>query len=64
MSEATTEVEAGEVIRVSGPIVLARGMSNAQMYEVVEVGPYGLVGEVIRLEGDTATIQVYENTTA
>lgn len=51
------------VTRVSGPIVTATGMSGAQMYEVVHVGELGLVGEVVRLLGDQATIQVYENTT-
>lgn len=50
------------VSRVSGPIVTATGMFGAQMYEVVEVGEDALVGEVVRLVGDRATIQVYENT--
>ena len=51
------------VTRVSGPIVTAVGMRGAQMYEVVEVGEMGLVGEVVRIVGDRATIQVYEDTT-
>lgn len=51
------------VTRISGPIVTATGMAGAQMYEVVHVGELGLVGEVVRLLGDQATIQVYENTT-
>jgi V/A-type H+/Na+-transporting ATPase subunit A len=61
----TTKIEQNErrLTRISGPIVSAVGMRSVQMYEVVEVGPYRLVGEVIRLQGDTATIQVYENTT-
>lgn len=50
------------VARVSGPIVTASGMFGAQMYEVVEVGEEGLIGEIVRLSGDLATIQVYENT--
>jgi V/A-type H+/Na+-transporting ATPase subunit A len=50
-------------IRISGPIVTAVGMQWAQMYEVVHVGNMGLVGEVVRLVGDQATIQVYEDTT-
>ncbi len=62
-SETMTARETGEVTRVSGPIVVARGMADSQMYEVVEVGPQRLVGEIIRLEGEAATIQVYENTT-
>lgn len=49
--------------RISGPIVTAVGMYAAQMYEVVQVGELGLVGEVVRLVGDHATIQVYEDTT-
>jgi V/A-type H+-transporting ATPase subunit A len=53
----------GEIIRVSGPIVRASGLADAVMYEVVEVSPLRLIGEVIRLEGDEATIQVYEDTT-
>src|SRR5512136_1842815 len=51
------------VTRISGPIVTAVGMYAAQMYEVVQVGSLGLVGEVVRLVGDHATIQVYEDTT-
>lgn len=50
-------------IRISGPIVTAIGMHAAQMYEVVQVGELGLVGEVVRMIGDQATIQVYEDTT-
>jgi V/A-type H+-transporting ATPase subunit A len=50
-------------VRISGPIVTAVGMQRAQMYEVVHVGNMGLVGEVVRLVGDYATIQVYEDTT-
>jgi len=50
------------VTRVSGPIVTAGGMRGAKMYEVVLVGELGLIGEVVRILGDTATIQVYENT--
>ena len=43
-------------------VVIADKMSGAAMYELVRVGHYELVGEIIRLEGDTATIQVYEET--
>ena len=53
----------GSITRVSGPIVQAAGLADAMMYEVVQVGPLRLIGEVIRLEGDLATIQVYEDTT-
>lgn len=43
-------------------MVIAEGMSGAAMYELVRVGHHKLVGEIIRLEGDTASIQVYEDT--
>lgn len=52
----------GSIIRVAGPVVVAQNLVGAQMYEVVRVGALGLIGEVIRLEGDRATIQVYEDT--
>ncbi|MFW5799145.1 MAG: V-type ATP synthase subunit A [Planctomycetota bacterium] len=53
----------GTVSRISGPIVDARGMAEAQMYEFVEIGRLHLMGEIIRITGDVATIQVYESTT-
>ncbi len=52
----------GTIVKVSGPLVVAKGMSDAKMYEVVRVSEEGLVGEVIELEGDMASIQVYEET--
>ncbi|XP_077985004.1 V-type proton ATPase catalytic subunit A isoform X2 [Glandiceps talaboti] len=52
----------GFVHGVSGPVVTASHMSGAAMYELVRVGHSELVGEIIRLEGDLATIQVYEET--
>jgi V/A-type H+-transporting ATPase subunit A len=58
-----TESSAPVITRVSGPIVHAVGMRGAQMYEVVEVAEDGLVGEVVRIVEDRATIQVYEDTT-
>jgi V/A-type H+-transporting ATPase subunit A len=60
---ATRESTHPVVTRISGPIVTAVGMEWAQMYEVVQVGDMSLVGEVVRLVGDHATIQVYEDTT-
>jgi len=51
------------IISVNGPIVRARHMRQARMYEVVEVSAERLIGEVIRLDRDVATIQVYESTT-
>ncbi|MGD6809128.1 MAG: V-type ATP synthase subunit A [Candidatus Bathyarchaeia archaeon] len=53
----------GNVCRVSGPVVEATGMSEVVMHELVQVGEAGLIGEIIRLDGDKATIQVYQNTT-
>jgi len=53
---------AGSIQKITGPVVVAEGMTGAKMYDVVRVGAYGLMGEVIRLEGDRATIQVYEDT--
>lgn len=60
---ATAKAIEPVVTRISGPIVTAVGMREAQMYEVVHVGSLGLVGEVVRIIGDYATIQVYEDTT-
>jgi V/A-type H+-transporting ATPase subunit A len=53
---------AGTISKITGPVVVAKGMIGAKMYDVVRVGRWGLMGEVIRLEGVTATIQVYEDT--
>lgn len=52
----------GVVYSVSGPVVVASQMRGAAMYELVRVGHSELIGEIIRLEGDTATLQVYEET--
>lgn len=52
----------GYVYAVSGPVVTAERMSGAAMYELVRVGHDELVGEIIRLEADLATIQTYEDT--
>ncbi len=52
----------GEIIKVSGPLVIAKGIPNVKMADVVRVGKKGLIGEVIELKGDTASIQVYEET--
>ena len=52
----------GIIERIIGPVVVAHDMLGAQMYELVKVGEIGLIGEVIRLEGERATVQVYEET--
>jgi V/A-type H+/Na+-transporting ATPase subunit A len=54
--------DVGRVVRVSGPVVVAEGLDRTRVYNVVRVGRRGLVGEVIRLEGGEAVIQVYEET--
>jgi len=52
----------GQITKVSGPVVQASGMAGSRMYDVTFVGHLKLIGEIIRLEGDTAVIQVYEDT--
>jgi len=51
------------ISRISGSVVVATGIENAQMFDVVRIGELGLLGEIIRLEGNKSTIQVYEDTT-
>jgi len=53
----------GTILRISGPVIIARGMKGSKMYDVVKVGEEALRGEIIRLEGEEAVIQVYEDTT-
>lgn len=52
----------GKIYSVSGPVVVAEEMEGVAMFELVKVGHSLLVGEVIRISGDRATIQVYEET--
>ncbi len=52
----------GRISKVSGPAVVASNMHDAHMYDMVKVGHLGLVGEIVRLDEDKATIQVYEDT--
>ncbi|MCD6383502.1 MAG: ATP synthase subunit A [Thermoplasmata archaeon] len=56
------EVKAGHITMIAGPVVKAAGMMGTRMYDVVLVGEERLIGEVIGLEGDVATVQVYEET--
>jgi len=56
------ESDYGVIYSIAGPVVIAEKMRGAAMYELVRVGTSGLMGEIIRIEGDTATIQVYEET--
>ncbi len=52
----------GKTVKISGPLIIAEGMSDCKMYDVVRVSDKGLIGEVIELRGDKASIQVYEET--
>jgi len=52
----------GKIVRISGPVIEADGMHGAKMYDVVRVGEENLIGEIIKLNKDIATIQVYEDT--
>ena len=52
----------GEVVKVSGPLVVARGLGGARMYEMVRVGDARLFGEIIEIRGENCSIQVYEET--
>lgn len=52
----------GKIIKISGPLIVADGMQDVKMYDVVRVSGKGLIGEVIELRGDRASIQVYEET--
>nr|WP_275297781.1 V-type ATP synthase subunit A [Clostridium sp. YIM B02551] len=55
-------VKTGNIIKVSGPLVVAEGMDEANIYDVCRVGQKGLIGEIIEMRGDRASIQVYEET--
>ena len=56
-------MKSGKVIEVSGPLVVASGMEDANVYDVVEVSKDKIIGEIIEIRGDKASIQVYEETT-
>ena len=57
-----SEQREGRIVKVAGPVVVAEGMSGARMYDVVRVGKQNLIGEIVELHGDLASIQVYEET--
>ena len=52
----------GRIVKVSGPLIVASGMGQCEMYDVVRVSSQRLIGEIIELRGDMASIQVYEET--
>lgn len=56
-------MKVGKILKVSGPLVLAEGMEEANVYDVVEVSDNKLIGEIIEMRDDKASIQVYEETT-
>src|SRR4030042_3911308 len=53
----------GNIIQINGPIVKAIGLGASGLYDVVEIGEKRLIGEIIRFEGEIATIQIYEDNT-
>ena len=57
-----SELKKGRIVKVAGPVVVAKGMIGAKMYDVVRVSKHNLIGEIVELHGDTASIQVYEDT--
>lgn len=52
----------GKTVKISGPLIIAEGMADSKMYDVVRVSDKGLIGEIIELRGDKASVQVYEET--
>ena len=52
----------GKIVKVSGPLVVATGLKDANMADVVRVGAQRLIGEILTMNGDAASIQVYEET--
>jgi len=57
-----SETSVGKIVKVAGPVVVAEQMIGARMYDVVRVGEENLIGEIVELHGDQASIQVYEDT--
>ena len=55
-----TEMSKGVIKKVAGPLVIAKGMRDANMFDVVRVSDKHLIGEIIEMHGDLASVQVYE----
>ncbi|MDR1690115.1 MAG: hypothetical protein LBS21_16155, partial [Clostridiales bacterium] len=55
-------MEVGKIVKVSGPLVVAEGMGHAKIFDVVRVSDKQLIGEIIEMRGEMASIQVYEET--
>ena len=62
-ADPSNKAPAGKICRVAGAVIVARGLIGARLYDVVRVGHERLIGEIIRLSGTRATVQVYEETT-
>lgn len=62
MNHFLTETSIGTISRIAGSHVTAKGMPNVKMYELVKIGEAGIIGEIIRISGDTGIIQAYEET--
>jgi V/A-type H+-transporting ATPase subunit A len=58
-----SDKKVGRIVKVAGPVVIAEGMTGVRMYDVVRVGNLNLIGEIVELHADRASIQVYEETT-
>ncbi len=56
------DLEQGRIVKVAGPLVVAEGLTRSRMYDLVRVGDEGLMGEIIEMRADRASIQVYEET--
>ena len=56
------DLNVGKIVKVSGPLIVAENMGDSKMYDVVRVSDKKLIGEIIELRGDKASIQVYEET--
>ena len=56
------KMASGTIVKVAGPLVIAEGMRDANMFDVVRVSEQKLIGEIIEMHGDRASIQVYEET--
>lgn len=62
MKGSVEKLKTGKIIKVSWTLVVAEGMDEANIYDACKVGQNGLIGEIIEMRGDKASIQVYEET--
>ena len=62
MDASEKQITTGKIIKVAGPLIVASGLENSKLYDVVRVSENKLIGEIIELRGDVASIQVYEDT--